>query len=94
MTGHPYTFLFSSGHHTPGSRLYSDLVDDWADRLHPPARTRVLFNGCLCNSARLAYGLFQLMHITWQPCCLSWASYGSQKETKHYHSAHNFATRV
>jgi len=31
MTGHPYTFLFSSGHHTPGSRLYSDLVDSWAD---------------------------------------------------------------
>jgi len=56
--------LLPRGNRTPGSRPYSDLVDDWADCLHPPAHTRVLFNGCLCNSTRLAYGLFQLMHIT------------------------------
>jgi len=30
----------SSGNRTPGSRFYSDLVDTWADRLHPPARSK------------------------------------------------------
>jgi len=33
-----WTVVFSSGNCTSGSRSYSDLVDTWADCLHPPAR--------------------------------------------------------
>jgi len=62
--------------------------------LQPPAQTQVLFKCCPYNSMQLAYGSFQLMHVTWWPCCSSQASNSSQKGKQIHYSAHNFTTRV
>ena len=50
---------------TNSSRSYSGLVDTWVDTcLHPPAHTVGLFKGFPYKCRWLAYGSFQLMHIS------------------------------
>ena len=58
-----FSCIVSSGNHTPGSRFYSEILDT---SLHPPARTQTSFKalGCSCNCRRLAYGSFQLTHMS------------------------------
>ena len=56
----PTFFYLTSGNHTPGSRFYSDL---W---IPPFASTSSCSKepGCLYNFMRLAYGSFQLTHMS------------------------------
>jgi len=73
-----YSLFLSSGNRTPGSRPYSDPVDDFlADfvRTHRVTLTQAFY---------VASIWFQLMHIMWWPCCLSWVSKGSHKENNSF----------
>ena len=62
--------------------------------LVPLIHTQASFKGFPYNCRQLAYGSFQLTHVTWQPWRSSRASNGSQKEYKKFLSAHNCATGV
>ena len=71
-----------SGNCTPGSRPYSDLVDDWADSICTQQLKLESFSNaaCMYNSMRLAYASFQLMHVTRWPWCLSKSSEPCRKK--------------
>jgi len=67
---HQFLWLMSSGNCTPGSRSYSDLVDDGQTLFAPTSSYSSLSTqGCLIKSVWLVYGSFQLMHVTWWPYC-------------------------
>ena len=53
--------------------------------------------GCSCNCRRLAYGAFQLTHMSRDdhtPRCSIDQAMAAKTKTKRYYSAHNIATRV
>ena len=60
----------TSGNHTPGTRSYSDLVDDWAysSCLHQLAHTQVSFKGCPYKSTSCDECLQTFPAIFLLPC--------------------------
>jgi len=71
---------YSSGNHTPASRLYSDPVI--LEQTLSPSCTQALFKGCP------VYSSFQITHMQCDDhACSSWVSNGDQKEDKKYITA-------
>ena len=82
QTAKMISFSLPSGNRTPGSRFYSDLLDTTVciHQLVLKRRSKAL--GCSSNCRRLAYGSFQLTHMSRDVHAVqfNWSSHGGQGE--------------